>query len=274
MSERERVRCRIQKGYGKGITRLGDATAVILNVKLPAMRREFLLVVCLLVPAISVAQECQPTDKAEPESNFAYIRAEIKSLQWLRLAILESKKIPSSTPPGDPERAKKAELRNTLAMGLAKFYDCATQYVEPYGESKNKAIHESANGLMAAIRSSKEVNQNVLAELQQLDKAQSKEDIDPEAAKRLEDLTSQENDARTAIQAGVKVSTFGIVRLKDPEDPQSDPVAFLITAKQRDELLAEVKQLAKKKPEETTYIDTCAEILLSLLNKKLPTLPN
>ena len=257
-----------------GITLLGDATSQKQVLHSRNMRREFLLIACLITASVCTAQECEPEAKPEPDNPFAYVRAEIKTLQWLRLALLESKKIPPPLPPGDPERAKKAELRNTIASGLTKFYDCGMKYVEPYRESKNPAVHESANGLLTAMQTSREVNRSVLNELQQIDKVQSQEDIDPEAAKRMDDLSSQENDARTAIQAGVKVSTFSITKLKNPEDPQSDPVSFLINAKQRDDLLAEVKSFTKSKSEEPTYIDACVQILDSVLSKKLPTLPN
>lgn len=238
------------------------------------MRREFLLLACLVVTSACFAQDCQLDPKPQPDSPFAYLQAEIKSLQWLRTVQVESKKIPAMAPPDDPEREKKAQLRNTLATGLERFYDCAIKNVEPYRESKNPAVHESANGLLTAMQSSKDVNRNVLVELQQLDKVQSKEEIDPEAAKRLDDLAAQENDARTAIQAGVKVSTFAIMKLKDASDPQSEPVAFLINAKQHDDLLAQAKELKQKKTEDPSFIDDCAQILLSALNEKLPLLPN
>lgn len=226
----------------------------------------------LLSASVCVGQDCPQEPKPEPENGYAYLQAEIKALQWMRLAESQSKKIPAPVPPGDPEREKKAQVRDVLANGLGKFYDCAISQVAPYRDSKNPAVHESANGLLTAMQSSKEVNRNVLAELQQLDKVQSKEEIDPGTAERLNALTTQENDARTAIQAGVKVSTFAITKLKDATDPQSEPVAFLINAKQHDELLAAARELLPKKPEESSYIDTSAQILVTTLNKKLPTL--
>jgi hypothetical protein len=233
---------------------------------------KYVLLAALLLAQTCFGQTCPSEASPNPDSAFAYARAEIKALQSIRQALAESQKIPPPVPSTDPDRMEKASLRNTIAKGLATYYDCAAQFVAPYKDSKNGSVNASANALLNGIRSSKDVNDRALKGLQAMDKAPIGEEPDPDVMKRLVDLAKVEESARNMITGGVKMSTYGLVRLDtDPDEPK--PIAFLITAKQLQNLLADARDLASKKSNVETYVDTCAEILLSTLTRNLPTLP-
>src|SRR3954466_16376686 len=102
------------------------------------------LVLCLALMLVQscFAQECTPEAHPEPNSAFSYVRAEIKGLRALRLAMAEERKIPAPAAPDDPQRVQKAETRNTIAKGLGKYYDCASRLVAPYKDSNNKRVRE------------------------------------------------------------------------------------------------------------------------------------
>lgn len=225
----------------------------------------------LVLAQTCFGQECVPEDHPEPDNAFVYARAEIKALHWIKQALAEEGKIPAPAPPGDPKRAEKAATRNTIARGLTRYYDCAAKFVEPYRDSKNKNVRESVDAILSGIAKSNEVNGQVLEELQQIDKTPSSEEVDPRAMKRLVDLTKVEDNARTLIMGGVKLSTYGLVRERSTAE-ETIPIAFTITAKQHETLLAETKELAKKKNihDVDNLIDKCAEILRMTLTQQLP----
>jgi hypothetical protein len=76
---------------------------------------------------------------------------------------------------------------------------------------------------------------------------------------------------RGMSMAATKMSTFSILVIKEEGDTAT-PIAFSITPKQRETLLTDVRELKKKKGGDT-YVDLCADILLSTLTKQLRTSP-
>jgi hypothetical protein len=64
-------------------------------------------------------------------------------------------------------------------------------------------------------------------------------------------------------------TTFGILHIDGAGD-SAKPTAFTITATERQTLLAETRVLAKSKRKVESYIDLCADILLTILTSKLP----
>jgi hypothetical protein len=225
----------------------------------------------LLFATTCLAQDCVPEPHPQVDSAYGYVRAEIKGLQSIRLALLEEQKIPAPAAPTDPDRAKKAADRNKIAKGLAKYFDCATRMVTPYRESKNKRVQESVESILSGIKKTTDVNAQVLEALAIVDTAPSADKVDPATMKKLSDLTKDEDNARALIMGGVKMSTFAITKEKIV-DEDTEPYAFSITAKQRDSLLADARELAKRPNPSApkNYIDGCAEILLTTLNRKLP----
>jgi hypothetical protein len=234
--------------------------------------KRFLL--CLLVLAKTCsAQLCMPEGQSQPNSPYAYIRAEIKALHWIRNALSESQKF-QPIPANDPERLHKTVNLYTVVRAVSNDYDCAVAVLTNYKNSNNESIHQSVDSLLAAIDTTKKVNANVLEMLESVNKAKKPEDIDQvELAKMLADLKSLQKDAANLAMMGVKMSTFGILRLKENSE-NAKPIAFTITAKQRATLLADVRELLgnpNKKKGDYTYVDGCAAILMNTLLNPLPT---
>jgi hypothetical protein len=236
------------------------------------MTRRVLLLLLIMTAAASVAQVCDPPEvHPQTESAFDYVRAEIQGLRWMKRGVEMSHSIPPAAPPGDLQRSKQAELRNTMVKTLNNYYDCAARAVTPYKDSKITAVHDSVESILDGIEAIHQVNRQVLEALEVVDKAQSASDVDPSAAERLSKLSESEDKARAMITLGVKISTAALIRTKD-DKLAGEQVAFTITDKQHDILVTEVGQLAKEKPHGSNFVDDCAEMLSSSLTKKLPTL--
>ncbi len=233
------------------------------------MQLKYFLLFLLVFAKPCAAQVCMPEGKPQPNSPYAYIRAEIRALQWIRSGLTESEKLHPLPPAGDPERMHKAVIRYTVVNTVTDDYKCAVAVLEPYKDSKNESIRASVEGLLGAIAMTKKVNALVLEMMESTEKAKKPEDIDQTTiAKGLADLTSLQKDIHKMAMVSVKLSTFGIVRLEG-DDENAKPVAFTISPTQRATLLAEVRRLAKNNGQ-NTYVDFCAEILLRTLTKQLP----
>jgi hypothetical protein len=229
--------------------------------------------VFLLVLAQSCfAQLCMPEGQPQPDSPYAYIRAETKALQWIRNALTESENIRPFPPSGDPERLHKAVKLYTVAQTISDDYDCAATLLTKYKDSKNEYINASVDSLLMGIDATKNINAKLVGLIESLNEAKKPEAIDQTAiAKVLANAKGIQKDVRNLAMAGAKMSAFGVVRIEGNGD-DAKPVAFTITAKQRATLVAEVQELAKKKGQgQDTYVDSCAEILLDTLTKPLPT---
>ena len=226
----------------------------------------------IMTAAAAPAQVCDPPEvHPQTDSAFDYVRAEIKGLRWMRRGQEISRSIPPPAPPDDPQRSKQAELRNTTVTTLNNYYDCAALAVTPYKDSKIVAVRDSVEAILNGIESSQQINRQVLKEFAVIDKAQNASDVDPSVVKRLAEFSASEDEARAMISLGVRISTLGFTRTKD-DKPEGEPVTFTITEKQHDILVAEAGQFAKEKGHNSSFVDTCANILLSSLTRKLPTL--
>jgi hypothetical protein len=205
----------------------------------------------------------------QPESGYSYIRTEILALQWIRAATTESEKL-KWIAADDPQRVHKSVEFYAKANNVSDDYDCAASLLSSYKDSKNKPIHESVDTLLLAIQATKQINGDLITIMETLDKAKKVEDIDQqEIAKTLGNIKSMQKDIRNMAMAGVKMSTFGILRIDGTGD-DAKPTAFTITATERQTLLSETRVLAKAKGKEESYIDLCADILLTILTSKLP----
>lgn len=235
-------------------------------------RVKLLLITVLALAPACTAQECTPEAHPQAESAFAYVKAEIQALQTLRQAQEEEKKIPAPGAPGDPQRAQKAATRNNIARSLSKYYDCSSRWITPYKNSTNDRVRESVQAFLSGLEQKTSVNNQVLEALQIVDKAESADAVDKTAMKKLSDLMKVEDNARALIMGGVKMSTYSLVKEKINEE-DTTPYAFRITAKERDALLADTQKLARKSnaSDPQSFIDGCAEILLSTLRQNLPT---
>lgn len=236
------------------------------------MKLTLLLVLGLLVlPKASYAQLCMPESQPQPNSGYAYLRTEVKALQWIRRALTESDKL---QPPlmDDPERLHKTVELYTSVQTASDDYDCAAAILAPYKDGKNESMSASVDSFLTAIHTTKEINADLIEMMESLNKATKAEDIDQQAvAKTLANIKSMQKDVRTMSMAATKMSTFSILVIKEEGDTAT-PIAFSITSKQRETLLADVREL-KKKEGEYTYVDFCADILLSTLTEQLPTSP-
>jgi len=210
-----------------------------------------------------------PGADIQPDNAYSYIREEIKALQWIRSGLTDSEKF-KWVSPNDPTQVHKTVELYTVVNTVSDDYDCAVSLLTPYKNSKNESVRNSVDSLLLAIKSTKEVNAVLIGMMESLKKATKPEDINQaEIAKTLADLKSMQKYVRGLTMAGVKMSTFGILRMEGTGDDVK-PTAFTITATQRDMLLAETREFAKKKGKEETYVDLCAEILLTTLTLKLP----
>jgi hypothetical protein len=217
------------------------------------------------------AQVCLPEAASQPDSGYAYMRTETKALQWVRLALAESQKIQPLPPSSDPERMHKAVALYTVVDSVSTDYDCAVRMLSKYKNSKNESVRASVDALLEAINTTKTINKDMVGMMEALDKATKPEDIDQIAiAKMLANVKGMQKDAQQLTMMGAKMSTFGIVRTTGEGD-DAKPVAFTITAAQREALLADVKELiANKGQGQYTYVDGSAEILLDALTRQMP----
>jgi hypothetical protein len=214
------------------------------------------------------AQWCLPTKAgAQPDSPYSYIRTEIIALQWIRNGLTESEKWVSFN---DPQQIQKSAELSALVNNVSDDYDCATSLLTPYKDSKNESVRTSAESLLLAIRNTKEVNSVLIGLMESLNKATKPEDINQvQIGKTLADIKSMQKYVRDLVTVGVKMSTFGVLQMERYGD-DAKPTAFTITTAQLDTLLAETRELSKKNGRET-YVDVCAEILLTMLTQQLPT---
>ena len=198
--------------------------------------------------------------------------SEQKFLQWIRAATTESEKL-QWVARSDPQRAHKSVEFYATANNVSDDYDCAASLLTSYKDSKNESIHKSVDALLQAIQITKEINGNLITMMETLNKAKKAEDIDQqEIPKTLGNIKSLQKDVRTVAMLGVKMSTFGILHIDGTGD-DAKPTAFTITATERQTLLSEARVLAKAKGKEESYIDLCADILLTILTSKLPSAP-
>jgi hypothetical protein len=214
------------------------------------------------------AQWCMSA-KAEPQpdSPYSYIRTEIIALQWIRNGLTESEKWVSFN---DPQQIQKSVEFYALVNNVSDDYDCAASLLTPYKDSKNESVRTSAESLLLAIRNTKEVNSVLIGLMESLNKPTKPAEINQaEIAKTLADIKSMQKYVRDLVMVGVKTSTFGVLQIEKHDDA-AKPIAFTITTAQRDTLLAEAGELSKKNRRET-YVDVCAEILLTMLTQQLPT---
>ncbi len=229
------------------------------------------LLLFILTAASALAQMCDAPDAhPQADSAFDYVRAEIRALRWIRLGVEVSQSIPAPAAPGDPQRAKQAERRDTMATTLNNDYDCAARAVTPYKESKIADVHDSVEAIVNGIAASQENNRQVLEQLAAIDRARNASEVDPATMDRLKKLTASEDQARAMIVLGVKISAFALVRTKD-DKPTGEPVAFTISARQHDILAKELGQVLKQREHNPSFIDACANTLSSLLARDLPT---
>jgi len=232
------------------------------------------LLICCVLPLLaqpSSAQLCMPIKAGpEPDSGYSYIRTELVALKWLRAALQESAKFQPINR-DDPQRMHKSVEFYDAVNNVSDDYDCAASLLKPYKDSKNESIRESVDSMLLAIKSIKEVNAELVEMMESLNKATKAEDINQtEIAKALANLKSIQGDVRTLTMAGVKMSTFAILRIEGTGDDQK-PVACFITAAQRRTLLEEIHQLGRKSGKEVTYVDACVDILTNTVTPNLPT---
>jgi hypothetical protein len=208
----------------------------------------------------------------QPDSGYSYVRTEIIALQWIRAGVTESQKFQWVSSQDSAQLHKTVELY-AVANNVSDDYDCAVSLLAPYKDSKNESVRNSVDSLLLAIKSAKEINAVLIGMMEALNKATKPEDINQaEIAKTLADLKSMQKYVHGLTMAGVKMSTFSILRMEGTGDDVK-PTAFTITATQRDTLLVETREFAKKKGKEETYLDLCTEILLTTLTLKLPMSP-
>ncbi len=234
------------------------------------MQKVLLCLLFILFAPACPAQVCMPTKAGpQPESGYSYIRTEILALQWIRAATTETEKL-QWVARDDPQRVHKFVEFYATANNVSDDYDCAASLLNPYKDSKNEPIHKSVDALLQAIQITREINGKLIGMMETLNKAKKVEDIDQqEIPKTLGNIKSLQKDVRTVAMLGVKISTFGILRIDGTGD-DAKPTAFTITATERQTLLSETKALAKARGKEESYIDLCADILLTMLTSKLP----
>lgn len=238
------------------------------------MRPKCLLLFLFVLVTACSAQVCLPEAQPQPDSPYAYIRAEVSALQWMQDALTESEEIQPLPPASDPQRLHKTVDLYTVVQNVSDDYDCALSILEKYKDSKNESIRVSVDAYLTAIRTTKQLNTQLLEMMESLNKAEKPEDLDQVAlAKMLANAKGLQKDVRTMAVLGAKMSTFAILR-REGEGDDAKPVAFTITSRQRAQLLADVRELAsglRKKKDSYTYVDGCAAILLSTLTMQLPT---
>ena len=216
-----------------------------------------------------------PLGDPKPDSPYSYIRTEIRVLKSLRAALNDAAKINALViiPASDPKRLHKLVERNEVVNAIADDYGCAIALLKPYQNSRDNNVHVSVEAFNNGIDITQQADAKLLEMMESLDKATRAEDFDqPAIAKQLADLNSIKQDSRKLILMGVKMSSFGILKLVGGDD-DSKPVAFTITEQERLKLLSDANELAKREDPGTSYIDICADFLVDTLTKSLPTLP-
>ncbi len=154
-------------------------------------------------------------------------------------------------------------------QAMSDDYDCAAEILTPFKDSGDETIRNSAKAILGAIDSSKVVNSRLIGVMESVDKAKVPDDIDAVAiAKTLDESKSIQGDAMALTLAGTRMSTFGILSLNQSN---SVSIAFTITSRQKGVLLAKVHDLEIKSSGHKTYVDACADIMLAVLLKHLPT---
>lgn len=217
------------------------------------------------------AQVCIPEVLPQPNSPYSYIRGEIKALKWIRYALTEMQKVQSPLDGNDPERLHKLVNMYTVAETASDDYSCATLLLKSYKDSKDDTVADSAQTLLKAIETSTMINTKLMGTMEALYKAEKSEDIDQVGiAKMLANIQSLQKDIRNLTMAGVKMSTFAILRIQG-EDDNARPVAFTISEKQRAILVGEAQDLRAEGKDQFSVVDGCAEILLTSLKQRLPT---
>lgn len=222
---------------------------------------------------VCAAQVCPPEWQPQVSSSYSYIRAEIKALRSVRQAEIEWDKIelPGSK---DPRRFVKLVNFYAIAQTVTDDYDCALMILQSYKESKDNDIAKEAEDLIKGINYRKLLSAKLVSELDAVIKAKRPVEIDETAvAKSVADLKGAEKDVNKLIAFEVKGSTFGIIRVVGDED-DAKPVAFTITEKQRATLLREAQELRDEggfHKSVYSYVDICAEVLLTTLKQHLPT---
>jgi hypothetical protein len=207
-----------------------------------------------------------PEIQPETNSGYAYMRAEIRALQWIRSAVIETGKIKPLPPAADPQRIHQMVSRYTAFQTAADDYTCATSILTKYKESPDGSIRGSVDNFLAVIGTTQELNGHLLAMLESIEKASKPEDINQEEiAKHLAAIKSLQKDVLGLAMMATKLSTFAILRGEGGDDNWK-PVAFTITATQRTTLIAEAQRLIDK----LTYVDGCVDILLGALRRQLP----
>src|ERR1700738_2437161 len=117
----------------------------------------FLLFLMLARPCS--AQICMPGAEIAPDSGYSYIREEVKALQWIRNALVESQKIQQPLiAPDDPERIHKTVELYTTIKNVSDDYTCAISLVTPFKDSRDESIHASVDALLTAIHATQDNN--------------------------------------------------------------------------------------------------------------------
>ena len=95
----------------------------------------------------------------------------------MRDALVESERIQVPTPT-DPEGMHKAVDMYTIAEAVSDDYACAATILTNYKDSKNEYVQQSAQTLLEAIKTTKEINADLISMMESLYKATKAEDID------------------------------------------------------------------------------------------------
>jgi hypothetical protein len=228
------------------------------------------LVLLLLLALPCSAQICTFDEQAKPENPYAYMRTQVKALKLMRQAIELAATAQWPGLPDEPDYLHKAVAYYETIDGVDEKYTCAQRLLERYKQSKNDTVKESADSLLTAIDATKQINSELRAMVEAINKAKKIEDLhQEETAKHIADITSRWKVIHEVAMMGVKMSTYGIVHGEGGDDNWK-PVAFTITRQQHKTLLADVQALAEGKSKEMNYVDLCADLLLKTLNQLLP----
>jgi hypothetical protein len=228
-----------------------------------------IVVLPLILTHPCTAQTCNAAPHPETNSGYAYMREEMKALRWIRSALLESTKI---QPPGareDPQHVHKLIELHSTAEAVADRYNCAVSILQNFKDSKNEYIKESAETLLKALETTKNINEKLVSILDSIYDAKRSQDIDQAGiAKMLGKLKSIQQDMAGLSMTGTQESTFAVLKMQETGH-NSRPIAFGITHDQRNTLRAEAESLAKNDGF-SSYVDDCAEIILDDLAQDLP----
>jgi len=228
-----------------------------------------IVVLPLILTHPCTAQTCNAAPHPETNSGYAYMREEIKALRWIRSALLESTKIQPPGPREDPQHVHKLIELHSTAEAVADRYNCAVSILQNFKDSKNEYIKESAETLLKALETTKNINEKLVSILDSIYDAKRSEDIDQAGiAKMLGKVKSIQQDMAGLSMTGTQESTFAVLKMQEI-GRDSRPIAFSITHGQRNTLQAEAESLAKNDGF-SSYVDDCAEIILDDLAQDLP----